>query len=121
MIREILEKPGVMRIVGDPCPFGLWCTDAEGSTLVRKPTGWMTNSLKVANALGRRGSGGHRHCNLFSGGAHTMRIIERHPVRLVNAVLRALRQEVKERYQWSAMEAGQHVDEPNVGLKPERL
>ena len=80
-----------MRIVGDPCPFGLWCTDAEGSTLVRKPTGWMTNSLKMAKALRRRCSGGHRHCNLFSGGAHTMRIIERYPVRLVNAVLRALR------------------------------
>ena len=38
------------------------------------------------------------------------------PVRLVNVVLRALRREVKKRYQLSAMEAGQHVEEPDVWL-----
>ena len=76
----------------------------------------MTNSMKVAKALDRRCPGGHRHCNIFSGGAHTMRIIERYPVRLVNVVLKALRQEVKKRYQLGALEAGQHVDEPDVWL-----
>ena len=73
---------------------------AEGPTLVRKPTGWLTHSMEVAEALDRRCSGGHRHCNIFSGGAHTMRIIEPYPVRLVNAVLRALRHEVKKRARW---------------------
>ena len=91
MIREILERPGVVRTVGDHCPFRVWCTDAEGPALVRKPTGWMTNSTKVANALDRRYSGGHRHCNLFSANAHKMRVIECYPVRLVNRVLRASR------------------------------
>ena len=45
-----------------------------------------------------------------------MRIIERYPFRLVNAVLKALRQEVKRRYQLGALEAGQHVDELDVWL-----
>ena len=45
-----------------------------------------------------------------------MRIIERNSVRLLNAVLKALRQEVKKRYQLGALEAGQHVDEPDVWL-----
>ena len=45
-----------------------------------------------------------------------MRIIERYPVRLVNAVLIASRQELKKRYQLGALEAGQHVDEPDVWL-----
>ena len=27
MIREILGKPGVVRVVGDQCAFGLWCSD----------------------------------------------------------------------------------------------
>ena len=45
-----------------------------------------------------------------------MRIIERYHVRLVNAVLKALRQEVEKRYQLGALEAGQHVDEPDVWL-----
>ena len=45
-----------------------------------------------------------------------MRVAERHPLRQVNAVLRALRREVRERNQLSAIEAGQHVDEPDVWL-----
>ena len=108
MIPEILDKPGV-RVVGDQFPFGLWCSDVEGPALVRKPKGWMTNSMKVAKALDRTCSGGHRHGNIFSGGPHTMRTTERYPVRLVNAVLKSLRQEVKRRYQLGALEAGQHV------------
>ena len=51
MIREILDKPGVVRVVGDQCPFGLWCSDVEGPALVRKLTGWMTNSMIVSKAL----------------------------------------------------------------------
>ena len=43
-----------------------------------------------------------------------MRITERYTVRLVNAVMRSLREEVKE--QLGALEAGQHVDEPDVWL-----
>ena len=34
----------------------------------------------------------------------------------MNAALRALREEVRERYQLSAIEAGQDVDEPDVWL-----
>ena len=45
-----------------------------------------------------------------------MRVIERYPVRLVNAVLKAPRQDVKKRYQLGALEAGQHVAEPDVWL-----
>ena len=41
---------------------------------------------------------------------------ERYPIRLVNAVLRALRQEVSERYQMTAIVAEQHVDESVVWL-----
>ena len=46
-----------------------------------------------------------------------MRIIERDPVRLVTAVLKALRQEVEKRYQLGALEAGQHVDELTCGRR----
>ena len=45
-----------------------------------------------------------------------MRFVERYPVRLVNALLKVLRQEVEKRFQLGALEAGQHVDEPDVWL-----
>ena len=72
--------------------------------------------MKEEKVPDRRCSGGHRRCNIFCRGAHTMRIIERFTVRLVNAVLNALRQEVEKRYQLGALEAGQHVDQPDVWL-----
>ena len=115
MFREILEMPCVVKILGDQFAFGLWCTDTNGPALFRKPTGWMTNSPKIAKAPDRRCCGGQT-LQLFSAGAHKMRVAERYPLRLVNAVLRALRREVRERNQLSATETGQHVDEPDVCL-----
>ena len=67
-----------------------------------------------AKALDRRCSGGHRHCNIFSGGPHTMRIIERYSFRHVNAVLKALRQEVKKRVPVGRLDST--FDEPDVWL-----
>ena len=66
----------------------------------------MDSSMKGAKALDRRCSGGHRHCNIVVGGAHSMRIIECYPVRLVNTVLRALRHEVEKRHPLGALETG---------------
>ena len=43
-----------------------------------------------------------------------MRVIERYPVALVNAVLRGLRQEAIDSNMLSSLEAGPHVDEPDV-------
>ena len=43
-----------------------------------------------------------------------MIIIERYPVALVNAVLRGLRQEAIDSNMLSALEAGPHIDEPDV-------
>ena len=43
-----------------------------------------------------------------------MRVIERCPVALVNAVLRGLRQEAIVRNMISSLEVGPHIDEPDV-------
>ena len=43
-----------------------------------------------------------------------MRVIDRYPVALVNAVLRGLRQEAIDSIMLSALDAGLHVDEPDV-------
>ena len=105
---------GVVKVMGDPCTYRLWCTDEKGLALVCKSTGWMKNSAKIAKVLDRKCTGGHRHCNRLPAGAHKTRAAERCPIRHVNAVLQASRQEVRERCQLSAMEAGQHVDEADV-------
>ncbi|CAK0839184.1 unnamed protein product [Prorocentrum cordatum] len=92
MIREIAEMPGVVHYVEcDQCAHGLWCNDAIGPALVKKPTGWLTNSAEIARELTRRCPGCVRHCQTVGLGRRGMRTIERYPPKLVAAVLRGLR------------------------------
>ena len=44
-IREVLNKPGVARVVGDQCPFGLWCSDVEGPALTGSQAHRMEDQL----------------------------------------------------------------------------
>ena len=102
MFHEFLDLLGVVKVIGDQCTFGLWCTDEKRPALVRKSTGWMTHSSKIAKTLDRKFSGGQRHCRTPAEGTTDMHktrstTCERYPIRLVNAVSRALRPEVRER------------------------
>ena len=81
---------------------------------MKKPTKFITNSWRIARNSDRRCRGGHRHCETFGQGERLMRIIERYPVALVNAVLRGMRQEAIDSHMLSALEAGPHIDEPDV-------
>ncbi|CAK0865658.1 unnamed protein product, partial [Prorocentrum cordatum] len=114
MIREIAEMPGIHYVECDQCAYGLWCTDAVGPALVKKPTGWLTNSAEIARELTRRCPGCARHCQTVGLGRRGMRIIERYPTKLAAAVLRGLRREAIARGQLGALEAGPHLDEPPI-------
>ena len=79
----------------------------KGPALVRNSTGWMTNSSKIAKTLDRKCSGEHRYSRTSAEGQTNMNktrfaTCERSPIRLVNAVLRALRQKLRERFQLRA-------------------
>ena len=56
----------------------------------------------------------HRHCDLLKLDKKSMRVIERCPVALVNAVLKGLRVELTQKGELAMLEAGSHVDEPDV-------
>eukprot|EP00959_Pyramimonas_sp_CCMP1952_P449884 9419938-Pyramimonas_sp.AAC.1 len=94
MIREIAVMPGVFYVECDQCAHGL-C----GLALVKKPTGWLTKSAEIARELTRRCPGCVRHCQTVGLGRRGMRTIERHPPKLVAAVLRGLRREAVARGQ----------------------
>ncbi len=82
----------VVTVDCDQCAFGLWCTDGVGEALVKKPTKWMTNAKEIAVRLDRKcvnekSEEKHRHCDLMKLDKKGMRVIERYPVALVNAVI----------------------------------
>ena len=51
------------------CRFGMKCEDEIGVGLVKKPTGFLTNSEHVKEQLSKKCMGGHRHVQLMSGRA----------------------------------------------------
>ena len=98
MTRDLLKRPDIVRTVGDHCPFGLWWSDTDGSALVKRPTGWMTSSMRSVAALDRKCSGNHRHCYVTScADLSEQAALKRYRLRLVNSILRALRQETLDR------------------------
>ena len=112
MFREILEMPSVAKNHG--LPKCAWTVvhrherTSTGSQANRMDDQFIKDGQSGRSQVLRRAQ--------ISGGPHKTRVAERHPIRLVIAVLRAFRQEVRERSQLSVIEAGQHVDEPDVWL-----
>ena len=93
------SKDGVYRVTGPMCRWKLVQRDEEGEAYVRKETGWLTNSRRLAQLLGgvcenQTGGPWHRHLHLV-GGART-RAAQVYPPALVQAVLESLRDQLVE-------------------------
>ena len=54
-IKELIQKPGVILVKGDQCRFGLMSKEGE---VVKKPTGFLTNSPKPPKNWLRSAMGG---------------------------------------------------------------
>ena len=97
---ELLNIPGVHWIRNDQCAAGAGnYKPSTGQWLhIRKTTGWLTNSLYSAKALAcfqcpnRQGFHVHDHLQLVDGKA---KHAAAYPVRLVTALLVAIRQELQ--------------------------
>ena len=68
-VQEILHLPNVRRITSDMCAFGMTQYDGQGPGLIKKPTGFMSNSPEILKQLSRRCDGMHRHILLMNGRA----------------------------------------------------
>ena len=90
---KLMEEFGVYTVRGDMCRFGMSSEDSLGSAPVKKPTGWMTNSLCIADAMEKRCSGGHRHVQLTDGRARACQV---YPVKLSLQILRGFRKQLQQ-------------------------
>ena len=67
-VKELLTLPDAVKIKSHMCAFGMRDEDHAGGGLVKKPTGFMTNAIKIADILSQDCSGDHRHVVLIGGG-----------------------------------------------------
>ena len=106
---ELAARPDMYVVKGVMCSHGMTSTDKEGEGLVEKETGWMTNSPEMAKALqtvcsNKDGSRPpHRHVHLMEGRASAA---ECYPPKLVNAVLKALKAQMRADGEINSMEPG---------------
>ena len=56
-VKKVMNLNGVVKVKSHMCAFGM----TEGEELVKKPTGLMTNAIKICENLKRDCSGDHRH------------------------------------------------------------
>ena len=90
-LQELLRTPGVFRVRGPMCYWGMTTSDTEGEGLVKKEAYWVTNSRFIVAELDRECSNKtgarpwHRHVHLTNHKAHAARI---YPPKLVAAILR---------------------------------
>ena len=121
----LASQPGVYYVEGPMCHWHMTSTDAQGEALVKKETGWLTNSYELANLLNVQCSNmlsdkscWHRHVHLVNGRA---KIAEQYPPKLIRAILRCLKNIILSRGQISAVElmhGGPTAELPEVWQDP---
>ena len=95
---QFMQQSGLYCVRGDMCASGMTSCDALGDSPVQKPTGWLTNSLFIAEQVGQRcsnlyGKGTHRHVHLVDGRARAGQV---YPARLCLAILCGLRNQLQD-------------------------
>ena len=93
-VRRLMAIPGVIATVADQCQYGLVSVDKEGPGPARKTTRFLTNSPRVAEELGRRCPGDHRHVQLINGRAAAA---QRYPAELCEAICRGAAAQLRPR------------------------
>jgi len=88
---KLMQRPHVSRRVGHMCAHNMTSQDAHGVGLVRKATGWLSNSPALLEEVALQCSGGHRHVPLVHGRAANAAI---YPPNLCFAILRGLRKQL---------------------------
>ena len=71
---KFMDDIGIGKVVGHMCRFGMESQDEQGIGLVKKPTGFLSNSAVVRDQLERKCIGGHRHVALVGGRAKACQI-----------------------------------------------
>eukprot|EP00435_Cladocopium_sp_Y103_P001618 s5475_g1.t1 len=90
-VQRAATLPGVERVRGDQCQFGLRIE--PGQDLSLKPTGFLLNSKAIAKRLAKRCAGDHQHLRLEGG--HRTKLAERYPPKLCQAIVQGLKDEVE--------------------------
>ena len=93
-MREMLQLCNdleIQRAVAHIVRYGMQSSDELGADKVKKPTGFLNNSLMLKDQLSNKCLGGHGHIQLVGGRARASQV---YPDKLYRAILRGIRAEL---------------------------
>ena len=72
-MQSLMADLGIRKVNAHMCRFKMKSSDEQGEGMVKKPTGFLTNSDHLRQALDKQCLGGHRHVQLISDRAKACR------------------------------------------------
>ena len=90
-MQSLTSDLGIKKVNAHMCRFKMMSEDEQGKGLVKKPTGFLTNSEYMRRALDKQCLGSHRHVHLMGGRAKACQV---YPEKLVRAILKGIRAEL---------------------------
>ncbi|MCP2505128.1 MAG: hypothetical protein NLN65_07530, partial [Candidatus Poseidoniaceae archaeon] len=91
-VQELLNTEGIECVQGHMCCFGMFQETSEGTQLVKKPTGFMSNAKGIREELGKKCNGEHSHVSLLNGRAKRAQV---YPDELCYRILKGLIDQMK--------------------------
>ena len=88
----LMQDLKIDKVNAHMCRFDMMSEDEAGIGLVKKPTGFLTNSEHLREQLSKKCLGGHRHVHLMGGKAKACQV---YPPKLVKAICRGIQLELK--------------------------
>ncbi len=103
MVRDLLAVPSVERVQADQCQYGAEAQRGRFRGMpIMKPTGFMTNSPRILQALSRRCTGAGGECSRRRGGRHTLcsgsvaKDAAKYPRELCRAIIKGATQQLRD-------------------------
>ena len=90
-MQALMNDLKIQKTVGHMCRYGMLSSDMLGSSKVKKPSGFLTNSDILADSLSLKCLGGHRHIQLLGGRARACQV---YPDKLCLYILKGIRSEL---------------------------
>ena len=99
-VLSMINEEWIFLVEGPMCRWGMVAEDNQGKGFVRKETVFLTNSPELAKVLTGKCVGHHRHVHLMNGRARKAQV---YPPRMVTAILRAVREELRLRGEFNEL------------------
>ena len=76
-VLKLMSDPQLEKTTAHMCRYGMRSTDESGGGRVKKPTGFLTDSIDLRDQLSKKCMGGHNRIQLLGGRAKACQVYKK--------------------------------------------